>query len=206
MRLLTTKIMLGAALACAALLIQTVLAPETLGLVLLLVCAAIGFVCAIASVAILRRNKVLLAAGVLTTVAVTFALAYVRLWGLGFSEGYDRMHTTGPGAGSDLYFFLSLATGLPAALLLFLGSVWPVKKSGVTGGRSRPGSGARRSGSGARSGAAGSAGASRAGAPARSGGARPAARPAVRPEAPRRTPSAHPARPAPPTASRSQAR
>lgn len=186
MRLLTTKIMLGAALACAALLIQTVLAPETLGLVLLLVCAFIGFVCSIASVAILHRNKVLLAAGILTTVAVTFALAYVRLWGLGFSEGYDRMHTTGPGAGSDLYFFLSLAAGLPAALLLFLGSVWPVKKPGVTG-RNRP---TRTAGSAA----------------GRSGEGRSTARAAIRPAAPRRTPGARPDRPAPPRASRSQAR
>ncbi|QTF73432.1 hypothetical protein [Arthrobacter woluwensis] len=194
MRLLTTKIMLGAALACAALLIQTVLAPETLGLVLLLVCAFIGFVCAIASVAILRRNKVLLAAGILTTVAVTFALAYVRLWGLGFSEGYDRMHTTGPGAGSDLYFFLSLAAGLPAALLLFLGSVWPVKKPGVTG-RKRP----TRTAGGRSARPAG-------GATGRSGGSRSTARTVVRPAAPRRTPGARPDRPAPPRASRSQAR
>lgn len=200
MRLLTTKIMLGAALACAALLIQTVLAPETLGLVLLLVCAFIGFVCAIASVAILRRDKVLIAAGILTTVAVTFALAYVRLWGLGFSEGYDRMHTTGPGAGSDLYFFLSLAAGLPAALLLFLGSVWPVKKPGVTG-RKRPArTGRRRTASGSRG--AGS----RSGTATRSGSSRPTPRPTVRPAAPRRTPGAHPDRPAPPRVSRSQAR
>ncbi|MEZ2372974.1 hypothetical protein [Arthrobacter sp. RCC_34] len=194
MRLLTTKIMLGAALACAALLIQTVLAPETLGLLLLLVCAFIGFVCSIASVAILRRNKVLLAAGILTTVAVTFALAYVRLWGLGFSEGYDRMHTTGPGAGSDLYFFLSLAAGLPAALLLFLGSVWPVKKPGVTG-RKRP---TRSAGSRSARSAGSAAG--------RTGGGRSTARAAVRPAAPRRTPGARPDRPAPPRASRSQAR
>jgi len=200
MRLLTTKIMLGAALTCAALLIQTVLAPETLGLVLLVVCAFIGFVCAIASVAILRRNKTLLAAGALTTVAVTFALAYVRLWGLGFSEGYDRMHTTGPGAGSDLYFFLSLAAGLPAALLLFVGSVWPVRRPGATGGRSRTPAGARRSGSASR----GTAG-SRSGTHSRSG-ARPAPKPTVRPGAPRRTSGAHPDRPAPPRASRSQAR
>lgn len=200
MRLLTTKIMIGAALACAALLIQTVLAPETLGLILLLVCAVIGFVCAIASVAILRRNKVLLAAGLLTTVSVTFALAYVRLWGLGFSEGYDRMHTTGPGAGSDLYFFLSLAAGLPAALLLFLGSVWPVKKAGVTGRRRPSHTRGGRTVSGTRSAGGRSSSVNR------SGGNRPAQRPAVRPEAPRRTPSAHPARPVPPRASRSQAR
>ena len=129
MRLLTTRIMLGAIVACGLLLVQAALAPETLGLVLLLFSAAVAVVCAVASVAILRRNKTLVAAGILSTLAVTFTMAFVRVWGLGSGEGYDVEHATGLGAGSDVFLLLGLCFGAPAALLLFLGSVWPVKSA-----------------------------------------------------------------------------
>ncbi|MDP5226645.1 MULTISPECIES: hypothetical protein [Arthrobacter] len=166
MRLLTTRIMLGAIVACGLLLVQDALAMETLGLVLLLFSAAVAVVCSVASVAILRRNKTLLAAGILTTLAVIFILAFIRVWGLGSGEGYDVGHSRGLGAGSDVFLFLGLGFGGPAVLTLFLGSVWPVKDANPRRG-ARGKHGTRSTGSSVRRGAPRKPSASRPARPAR---------------------------------------
>ncbi|MFJ3958914.1 hypothetical protein [Arthrobacter sp. NPDC090010] len=138
MRLLTTRIMLGALVACALLLVQAALAPEALGFALLLICAAVALVCAIASVAILRRNKTLLAAGVFSVLATTLIVAFIRVWGLGSGTGYNVMHTSGFGARSDNLLFAGLLCAGVALLILLLGSIWPTAKPGPRSGARRP--------------------------------------------------------------------
>lgn len=128
------RLAIVAAFAAAGLLVLTAITLEEAVLFTFLGAVAVGYLACVIQVVARGRNLALLAGGVGTSLFIGFSIAFLRMWGLGFTAEPDSLGTAVTTKDSDIYFYLAAVSGVGTLLVLFAGAVWPAGK------RIRPGS------------------------------------------------------------------
>lgn len=142
-----TRIAIGAFVAAMGLLaLAGITLHETVFLWFLAACAT-AYVACVSEVIIRRRHRTLAASGVGSILFIAFSIAFLRQWGLAFTNDPDAMSTPVDSKYPDLYFYLAAAAGAATLLLLVAGTVLPGRgrrpRAAGHAPRRRPASGAR---------------------------------------------------------------
>jgi hypothetical protein len=134
------KTAVGAMIVALALLALTATTLAEPVLVSLLASLAVGYVACLAEIFSRRRRLVLALAGIGTSLAIGFSVAFLRTWGLAFNPG-AAMATIAGADDSDAFFYLAAASGAATLLVLFAGILWPGRKGAGRQGPGRRGAG-----------------------------------------------------------------
>jgi hypothetical protein len=138
------KLAIIAAFVSLGLLVLAAVVLEELVLYLFLGAVLTCYLASLVQVFNRRRYLVVLLAAAGTTLFVGFGIAFLRMWGLAFSQDSSAMGSAVSSQDSDMYFYLAALAGMGTVAVLFLGAVWPSFGSRAVVQAKRPAPAARR--------------------------------------------------------------
>jgi lysylphosphatidylglycerol synthetase-like protein (DUF2156 family) len=122
------KLAIVSACVAMALLVLTAITLEEAAMFTFLGVVAVGYLASVAEVLSRRRYFALVLGAIGSSLFVGFAIAFLRMWGLAFNEDANATGIAVSTQDSDSYFYLAVAAGFAALLVLFAGAVWPGRR------------------------------------------------------------------------------
>ncbi|MDQ0030855.1 hypothetical protein [Arthrobacter bambusae] len=90
---------------------------------------ALGYLACVAEVFARRRYFMLVLGAIASILFIAFGIAFLRMWGLAFNQDENALGSAVSTKDSDIYFYLAAAAGCSSLLVLFIGAVWPSRRS-----------------------------------------------------------------------------
>ncbi|WP_115789551.1 hypothetical protein [Arthrobacter silvisoli] len=123
------KLAVISAVVAGALLVLAAITLEEWVLFMFFGAVLLGYLASLTQVLARRRYLVLAVAFVGCTLFIAFGIAFLRMWGLAFTLSENSLGSAVSSKDSDSYFYLSLAAGGASLLVLFVGAVWPGRRT-----------------------------------------------------------------------------
>ncbi|MEE2570461.1 hypothetical protein V1638_13805 [Pseudarthrobacter sp. J64] len=121
------KIAVGAALAAACLVVLTVFTLNEPVLFTLAGALALTYSASVWSLFTRGRYLAVVLGAVGSSLALAFAIAFLRMWGLAFNKDPSALGQAVTSRDSDIYFYLAVVAGLLTLAFLFVAAVWPAR-------------------------------------------------------------------------------
>ncbi|MEE2522495.1 hypothetical protein V1639_09045 [Pseudarthrobacter sp. J75] len=121
------KIAVGAALAAACLVVLTIFTLNEPVLFTLAGALALTYIASVWSLFTRGRYLAVVLGAVGSSLALAFAIAFLRMWGLAFNKDPSALGQAVTSRDSDIYFYLAVVAGLLTLAFLFVAAVWPAR-------------------------------------------------------------------------------
>ncbi len=138
------KLAVVAAFVSLGLLVLAAVVLEELVLYLFLGSVLVCYLASLVQVFNRRRYFVILLGAAGTSLFIGCSIAFLRMWGIAFSQDANALGSAGSTQDSDIYFYLAAAAGVGTLAVLFLGAVVPSFGSRAAAPARRPATPAKR--------------------------------------------------------------
>ncbi|WP_457972575.1 hypothetical protein [Arthrobacter sp. D1-17] len=122
------KTAVGAFFAALGMLVLTAITLEEAVLFTFLGLLAVGYVASVAEAFARRRYLALLVGAAGTSLFIGCGMAFLRMWGLAFTDTPSTLGRAVSTTDPDIYFYLAAAAGTVTLLVLFGAATWPGRR------------------------------------------------------------------------------
>ncbi|MFE4194523.1 hypothetical protein ACFRJ9_01535 [Paenarthrobacter sp. NPDC056912] len=138
------KLAVVAAFVSLGLLVLAAVVLEELVLYLFLGSVLVCYLASLVQVFNRRRYLVVLLGAVGTSLFIGCSIAFLRMWGIAFTQDANALGSAVSTKDSDIYFYLAAVAGIGTLAVMFLGAVVPSFGSRAASPAKRPASAAKR--------------------------------------------------------------
>lgn len=138
------KLAVVAAFVSLGLLVMAAVVLEELVLYLFLGSVLLCYLASLVQVFNRRRYFVILLGAIGTSLFIGCSIAFLRMWGIAFTQDANALGSAVSTKDSDIYFYLAVAAGVGTLAVMFLGAVVPSFGSRAAAPAKRPVPAARK--------------------------------------------------------------